>query len=208
MDDVQITKNLFSSVEIDYIKNIINKELSSRVLKESPDGENDSNPASNFIKDKKEYLGRIDVHDLKLPETITNKVTKIFYDLYDAQDKSFNPITNITYVEYSAKNGIPRLPVHIDNGKSGIIIDYQLESNIEWPIGIEEGLYQLKDNEALIFYPLSQYHWRPNIKWNNDSFVKMIFFDFYTPNLEQVIDKEKQYKLQDFVNRLGESNDN
>jgi hypothetical protein len=108
-------------------------------------------------------------------------------------------ISGITYVEYNPKYGIPSLNVHKDNGSCGLILDYQLESNISWPFGVEESVYTLKDNSILAMYPLSHYHWRPDIEWSDGDFVRLIFFEFFTPGLNKEEDLERYQNVCKFA---------
>jgi hypothetical protein len=83
------------------------------------------------------------------------------------------------YVEYNVKYGAPVLPPHVDGDFNELIIDYQLESNTRWPIGVNLELYPLEDNEAVIFNPNTNIHWRTHKDFQPDEFVHMLFFRFF-----------------------------
>ena len=193
-----ITKNVFSEEEIQQIKSCIDNELKTREhinhedLYEGMVLENDK----VFIK---KNLGRLDIPNLFLPESILLKMFD-FATKNNLLDKSYiNEISDIRYCRYSGKYGNPKLEPHLDYGESGLILDYQLESNTSWPITIESVDYILEDNDLIILYPLNQYHWRPNKSWSNDEFLDVIFFDFHTPGLTRNPNHEKEKELRGMV---------
>ena len=83
-----------------------------------------------------------------------------------------------TYVEYSPKYGIPELPPHFDADSTDLIINYQLKSNTSWDVGVNEEIYKMEDNSAIMFNPNKDIHWRSKKIFEADEFVKMIFFRF------------------------------
>lgn len=87
-------------------------------------------------------------------------------------------LSSVTYVEYNSKYGIPELPPHYDGDKNDLIINYQLDANTRWDLGIDFETFEIKNNSALIFNPNESAHWRPKKIFNSGEFVKMIFFRF------------------------------
>ena len=92
-------------------------------------------------------------------------------------DKDAVPNTFI-FARYAKKYGNPQLFPHIDNSNTDFTIDYQLDSNIEWPIIIENDNYILKNNDALIFNSSNDTHWRKPIIFNDYNYIDMVFFHF------------------------------
>lgn len=92
--------------------------------------------------------------------------------------KSKMSMGSVIYVEYSKKYGEPNLPPHFDGDSSDLIINYQLDSNISWRLGLDKSLHSLENNSALVFNPNTNIHWRPIIDFNKGDYVKMIFFRF------------------------------
>lgn len=90
-------------------------------------------------------------------------------------------LSGATYTEYTTVYGTPSLPVHFDGDWNDLIINYQLESNISWDIGVGLNLYTLEDNSAVIFHPNEDVHWRPIKSFKDGDFVRMIFFRFHNP---------------------------
>jgi hypothetical protein len=82
------------------------------------------------------------------------------------------------YVEYSPKYGTPDLPPHFDGDSTDLIINYQLKSNTSWDVGVNEEIYKMEDNSAIMFNPNKDIHWRSKKIFEAEEFVKMIFFRF------------------------------
>jgi hypothetical protein len=74
---------------------------------------------------------------------------------------------------YSPKFGTPKLLPHIDDFAGQVVFDYQIASNIVWPLIVNEQRYVLKNNDALIFEGEKDGHWRQKITFLDDSFVLM-----------------------------------
>lgn len=72
---------------------------------------------------------------------------------------------------YSSIFGTPQLLPHIDEDAGQVVFDYQLKSNIDWPIYIEGEEFTLKDNSALMFEGEKYGHWRSEKSFNDRDFV-------------------------------------
>ena len=90
-------------------------------------------------------------------------------------------LSGITYSEYNDRYGIPNLPRHKDpNYPDGALtFDYLLDSNIYWPVCVEDGCYNLSNNDAIIFDPRNSWHERPEKIFENEDYVKIVFFYFW-----------------------------
>jgi hypothetical protein len=56
-----------------------------------------------------------------------------------------------------------------------------------------------------MLYPRQDYHWRTIRKWNEGDFVKVLFFEMFTPNSPKVIDDKKlEQEIRDFRRDIGE----
>lgn len=193
-----VVKDVFSNEEISDILFCINKELSTRETLEWDDKVN----GRVFDQGKKIYikrrlLARLDMNKIYLPKHILDKVIALAYDLYNLDHGQITNLVSVSYVEYNHKYGNPILVPHKDYGQCGLILDYQLDSNIDWPIMVDGEEFNLKNNELLSLFPLSQYHWRPAIKWENGNFLKMLFFEFGTIGVERIEDEDKRSMLND-----------
>lgn len=119
------------------------------------------------------YFGRMN-KGFELDQDIINKINKI------PSDNGYSDLILIHYGYsiYSKLYGLPKLPPHIDQQACEFTIDFQLESNIDWSVIVENNEFYLKDNSALIFSGENQLHWRPKINFNDKNYLKMIFFHF------------------------------
>lgn len=88
------------------------------------------------------------------------------------------PGDNGMFVDYSSKYGQPNLPPHFDGDYNAVIVDYQYKSNTTWGLGVGTEVFELRDNEALIFNPNEYPHWRPHKTFQDGEFVTMAFFRF------------------------------
>ncbi len=109
-----------------------------------------------------------------LESDLLNKVNTLL-------NESFVEVRATLSVEYSLEYGKPDLPPHFDGDDTDLIVNYQFESNTDWPLGIDAELIELEDNSALLFNPNSNVHWRPLKTFEKDEYVKMIFFRFRNP---------------------------
>lgn len=192
-------ENVFTLEEIQDIEKSILSELDSRKHVEWSDSTMGNTHTENLVRIKRDFLGRIEINNLPLPDSVIQKVLTIAKEMYQLEGSYPKNISGITYVEYNKKYGQPCLNIHKDNGSCGFILDYQLSSNISWPFGVEESTYNISDNSILAMYPITHYHWRPNIDWNEGDFVRLIFFEFFTPELTKTEDPVKYENILKFI---------
>lgn len=110
-----------------------------------------------------------------LSEDIKNRVLQIVEDILGEPCA----ITHALHATYSNQYGSPSLPPHFDGTPDDIIINFQLISNTSWDLGINTEVYSIKDNEALIFNPNTEIHWRPHKTFKDGEYIQMIFFRCY-----------------------------
>jgi hypothetical protein len=123
-----------------------------------------------------EGLGRTEKSEtLSVPREFLERATEVAKQL---SGKDSLLLTSATAVEYNNKYGEPVLPPHFDGDTNDLIMDFQLESNTSWSIGINLDVYPMEDNSALLFNPNTNIHWRPIKKFEDGEFVKMMFFRF------------------------------
>jgi hypothetical protein len=167
---------IFTEDEINLIEESIAEQIASRELVEwddQVDGEYVHN--SKIVKIQKN-LGRFGAEGIILPDSINMKVLEL---VNNGLVNNNYRLTNqgVFYVEYNPKYGTPDLTPHYDGGTCTLILDYQLSSNTDWPIGIDDRLYQLSDNDGVLLKPLEYLHYRPIRSWSEGDSVRMIFFN-------------------------------
>lgn len=180
---IEVIDNVFHGGQIQAIKELIGHELKTREYIVMGSQSPELQPENKALIFKN--TGRLDLEMIKLPEDIIDTITKIA-NRYTG-DEPFELIPfGAFYAEYSGKHGTPSLAPHYDGGDCNFMLDYQLESNTSWAIGMDEIGYEIKDNQALTLYPLSYMHWRPKRNFTESEFVKMIFFRFFKASKPKV----------------------
>lgn len=180
--------NIFSDDELSDLNNIINNKY-------IPTLDNGEYIQFNMEADAgiDQYLGRLQFNlseELKNPNiSIRQKINDIAEECFYANCKLPWSLRNILYVNYSGKYGTPNLPPHFDGEVSDIIINFQLDSNTSWDLGIGTTLYKLENNSAVVFNANENIHWRPHKDFTDDEYVKMIFFRFCTHPATDYSDK-------------------
>lgn len=109
-------------------------------------------------------------------------------------------IDHAMYVEYNNKYGEPNLPPHFDGDRCDLIINFQLDANTLWGIGLNTTVYNLENNSAVIFNGNTEIHWRPHKKFKEGEYVKMIFIRF--SNSEKLSDYTHLAKINTPVNDI------
>jgi len=94
------------------------------------------------------------------------------------------PQIGVMFVDYDAKYGQPNLPPHFDGDNNGLIIDYQYKSNTTWGLAVDKEVFEMEDNEAIIFNPNEYPHWRPHKTFKEGEFITMAFFRFIDEDLD------------------------
>lgn len=175
-----IIKNIFSESEIKDLYDLID----------------------NVNIEEKTFVQKIFCHRayfVDLPDSVINKIKA-------TAEKNFGPnieMTEVSFARYSydmysdgLANVPPSLYPHCDNAfhEPRLTIDFQIKSNIDWPIIVEEREYLIKDNEALSFSGTHQVHWRPHVEWQEHNFVDLIFTHFSPKGvLPKVLDNDTEY---------------
>lgn len=153
-----IIKNLLSQEEIDFIQDIIAK---------SPPPE------------RQERFGRYMYHytDWQRPtmfeDTILTRVV-------EATGKPYS-LYGYSVCDYTAEAGEPNLPPHFDGDQTDLIMTYQLPSNRKWGVGVDLNVYELEDNDGVIFHPNENIHWRTHTKFEDGELVRAMFIRFRLP---------------------------
>lgn len=202
----QIVSNFLTPEEIRQISDIVYHELETRERVKDNDYEAYHSNAATY----QPWFGRLQLHDLAhlIPKEIMNKALNFSKEhwIYPEYPMEFTGVTFMRWSnEFKEDRGNPFLGVHLDsNNNLGILLDYQLKSNTDWPLAIEKDVYEMKDNDMVYFYPTDQYHWRVNKNWLDGEFVDVLFFEYGAvgkPRTEQ--DEDIKKELADYRDSLG-----
>jgi hypothetical protein len=150
--------NLFSQSEVVTLKKLVSQPHWQKVQE---------------IYGRMRYFGPFKPIDVELDFEI--KLTEKINNLLKTD---FPPCQITMCTTYSLEYGEPELPPHFDGDSTDLILNYQLESNTDWPVGVDQEIVKLEDNSAIMFNPNVKIHWRPRKLFNKDEYVTMIFFRF------------------------------
>lgn len=164
MKNVHKISNFFSIEELSILDYYLNNE---NEWPWKPEKNNDTS------------LGRL-IYQIYLPESFEESIIK------RSQTITGNNLTGVTVTvaKYNSKYGDPNLFPHFDGDNNNVIIDYQYKSNTSWGLGLDTRVFEMNDNDAIIFNPNEYPHWRPHKAFKDDEFVTMIFFRFPTEGLD------------------------
>lgn len=162
--DTQIIKNIFSERQLSNILKLA--DANKKILEKN-------NFVGAYGTGIQEDYGRLRISSLELEPAMINIISNLVNSLIDEEVWVDSPPL---YAEYSNVYGRPSLPPHFDGDSTEIIVDFQLSSNITWPIGVGKEIYELEDNSALIFNPNADPHWRTIKDFEDGEYVKMLFF--------------------------------
>ena len=172
---------------------------------EKEDRPSDTNHRDDTILYWKDF-GRIDIRWPKIPQDILDK---IFNNVKEILKDEYPVLTSglVIYAEYStATGGQPKLNAHFDISQArSLILDYQLESNTLWGIGVEDKIFDLKDNSGILFDPTAKIHYRPQKNFLDGEFVKLLFFRFDTAAEQEVHTEEDWLRLYNLAIKNGDS---
>ncbi len=184
-----IFKNFFTSEEEKTLRDLIE---TNRLLEPG---------SSRFAPMIIEQMSRSQIEFI-IPENIKEKLLTLAKQFVDDPDLE---LTHYQYLDYFGKYGngnSPNLPPHLDveNYYTKVSIDYQMSSNIDWPIVVEDQGFTLKDNEVLVFEASDRIHWRDPIILKEDDRCEVIVFHFsnkfeHQPYAENQMSKEERNRI-------------
>jgi hypothetical protein len=148
-------ENIFSQIEIDYLKDIIKEKENLKLYDIRPE------------------TGRIAISLPYLKPEIIDKVEKIIKNNYGKDYK----VKDIGFHRYKLEYGHPKLKPHVDDGNCEIVFDYQIEANKKWDVVVNGNSIGLNDNDAVIFEGEKDAHWRKPIRFNSNEYVSLINFN-------------------------------
>lgn len=176
-----ISNNFLTKDELFYIKKVIESEINKRKSFDSVLNGQDVKYNLSEYTVRSSDMGRITLRNLPLTKSISDKFFKYAKEITGLTDliKSGN-----VFAEYNAKYGTPCLMPHYDVGEPNVLLDYQVYSNIDWPLIINQKEYLCKDNSVLNIYNVSQMHYRVPKVFNNNDYLGVLFFNYFSPSLK------------------------
>lgn len=171
------------------------------------------NPSNHYIMKRFNQS----ISDFTLPETVAEKIIKHCEEI---SGESNLKITEYQFSRYKkiinddGSIGNPNLTPHYDETflQPRFTFDYQMKSNTNWPIIVEEKDFILSDNEALTFSGTHQIHWRSKKIFKDDEFIDMLFFHLTKNGADNVgldvnnVMNNKAKKYRDIYDSIGENN--
>lgn len=191
-----IFKNFFTSDEEKTLRDLIE---TNRLLEPG---------SSRFAPMVIEQMSRSQIEFI-VPDNIKEKLLTLAKQFVDDSDLE---LTHYQYLDYFGKYGngnSPNLPPHLDveNYYTKVSIDYQMSSNIDWSIVVEDQSFILKDNEVLVFEASDRIHWRDPIILKENDRCEVIVFHFsnkfeHQPYAEKQMSKEERSKIIERHNNM------
>lgn len=181
-----IFKNFFSAEEEAVLRNLVE---TNRLLEPG---------TSRYAPMIIESMSRSQI-EFSIPADIENKLLILAKQFVDDPDLT---LTHYQYLDYYGKYGkgkSPNLPPHLDteNYYTKVSIDYQMSSNIDWAVVVEDEKFILKNNEVLVFEAAERIHWRDPVILKQDDRCEVIVFHFsnkldHQPYIEKQMDKDER----------------
>lgn len=197
-NDGGIVKNFFTAIEEKQLRDLVEV---NRKLKPG---------SSKYAPMILETMSRMQIQ-FDIPESILNKLLAFVKSFVSEEDQDL-VLSHYQYLDYYGKYGngnSPKLPPHLDveNYYTKISVDYQMSSNIDWAIVVEDKKYYLKDNEVLVFEPGEQIHWRDPIILKENDRCEVIVFHFskredHSPYENQQMSKKEWSAILDKYNNM------
>ena len=151
----KIIENVFSETEINYFKFMVKQKEILKLVHLRPD------------------TGRLAINLVSIKPEIIAKVQGIIKNIYG---KDYE-IKDVGFNRYKLEYGLPNLKPHVDDQKSQIVFDYQLDSNKKWDLVIEGNSVSLNNNDAVVFEGEKEVHWRNPVDFKSDEYVSMLNFN-------------------------------
>ena len=147
------------------------------------------------------WWGRITTN-IDVPKEIKEK----FHSIAKEYDPNIFE-TNHNSFTYSGKYGKhTSLSPHQDQGgNEELFLDYQVRSNISWPLYVEGEKFVLEDNDILVFGGTSYVHWREEKFLTEDEYVQMFDICYARPGYQEGFILGKNRYEDDLANRMDEA---
>ena len=172
---------------------IIQKVLSNSELADLRSSVNKS--YNTYIKD----VHVQQISDFEMPKEIADKIVSHVENITGLSGFEMNyQFSRYELLDVDGKVEVPNLRPHFDAfSEPRFTFDYQLDSNVDWPIYVEGKEFILKNNEALTFSGTHQVHWRPKKDFVLGEFIEMIFCHLYLKNNKTELGPDHMKLMED-----------
>jgi len=190
----RVLNNFLNNNDFIYLQNVISQEIKRRDSFQSVLNGQDVKYNLTEYSVISPDMGRITLRNLPLTRELSNKFLQYAKDVTGLQD--LEKRGNV-FAEYNLKYGTPCLMPHYDAGDPNVLLDYQVYSNISWPLKIDEVEYLCDDNSVLNIYNTHQMHYRVPQKFNDGDVLGVLFFNYFSPslNLNKLIQEDDFNKI-------------
>ena len=178
-----IIKDFFTKEELDEILTIVEKQKIDDSLPE-------------FYKPRiLPQISRMQIEVL-YPEKIIKKLEKFASEIV-GEEVVMSHNSYLSYNKIHGDNVNPKLPPHFDADSyyTKISFDYQLNKTIDWPIVIEDDVYNLNYGDLFIFWGAGTLHWREPVLFKNEDNTEVLTMHF---------SKKEDYEKLNQVSRNSE----
>lgn len=119
--------------------------------------------------------------ELMFPPHIQEKVERFASEVV-GEEVFMSHNSYLSYNKVHNPEANPKLPPHYDSDNyfSKLTLDYQLDSNIDWPVVIEGEKFHLNYGDLLIFWGAGTIHWRDPIKFKDGDNTEVLTMHFST----------------------------
>ena len=115
---------------------------------------------------------------LDMPQRVRDRLIGIAISETMDQEIDFTPKDiGFHIARYTLDSNFPpKLDPHTDKFVEYpcVIISIQLDSNISWPLAVNEDVYELDRNQAIIFSGSHQIHWRPEREFKDGEYIDVL----------------------------------
>ena len=147
------------------------------------------------------------ISDFRMPLSIEKKIISYVEKITGLSGFEMEyQFSRYELLDLNGKTEIPNLKPHFDRfNEPRFTFDYQINSNISWPLYVEGKEFILKNNQALTFSGTHQIHWRSSRDFIPGEFLEMIFCHLYLKDNEGTLsldhfdlmdDKSEEWRLK------------
>ncbi len=163
-----IVKGFFTDEEVEVLLAIVNYQKKAKNLGEF---------YSPLVLPK---MARMQI-ELMYPISIRSKLESFASNLV-GEEVFMSHNSYLSYNQEHSPGVNPKLPPHYDSDNyfTKLTLDYQLDTNIDWPVVIEDEHFSLEYGDLLVFWGAGQAHWRDPILFKEGDNTEVLTMHFAT----------------------------